>query len=114
MKKFLLIFLLIVLPVQYSWAAAVAYCTHEKEQSTHFGHHVHQHQGQKSDDNGSNKLVKVHSDCSVCQFAAHAPLTSFTPDIAIPVLVTHWATNIVRFTSHIPDTPPVPDWRLVA
>jgi hypothetical protein len=40
MRRYLIIFLLLLLPFQFSWAAVASYCQHETESSTqHIGHH---------------------------------------------------------------------------
>jgi flagellar capping protein FliD len=45
MRRFLLIFLVVMMPLQLSWAAVSSYCQHESgTASKHFGHHEHQHQ----------------------------------------------------------------------
>jgi hypothetical protein len=42
MRRWLAIFLLVLLPFQLSWAAVVSYCTHETGAgAAHFGHHEH-------------------------------------------------------------------------
>lgn len=44
MRRLLLIFLLVFLPLQSIWAAASPYCSHEAApEAAHFGHHVHEH-----------------------------------------------------------------------
>ena len=43
MRRFLAIFLLALLPLQFSWAAVASYCEHETQGSGHFGHHDHGH-----------------------------------------------------------------------
>ena len=53
MRRWLLIALLFVLPLQMVWAAAAPYCAHEAKLSAtkHFGHHEHEHQrGSESPD----------------------------------------------------------------
>ena len=47
-------FLLIVLPLQISWAVAATYCQHETGSTQHFGHHDHKHH---AEDN--QKLAKA-------------------------------------------------------
>jgi hypothetical protein len=46
MRRWLSIFLLIVLPLQISWAVAATYCQHETGSTKHFGHHDHKHQAE--------------------------------------------------------------------
>jgi hypothetical protein len=43
-RRLLAICLLILLPLQFSWAAVASYCGHEAQiDATHFGHHEHKH-----------------------------------------------------------------------
>lgn len=46
MRRWLVFFLLAVLPLQFSWAAVAGYCQHEKVAAriAHFGHHEHDHE----------------------------------------------------------------------
>ena len=44
MRRLIAIFLLALLPLQFSWAAVAPYCGHEEQvDAAHFGHHEHQH-----------------------------------------------------------------------
>jgi len=103
MRRSLLIFLMFLLPLQWSWAAAANVCAHESDaQSWHFGHHEHKHAAASA----ASELTKAdglaagcHSDCGVC----HGVGTAFfaMPD-GIPV---PWAET-VRFASYqsaVPD-----------
>jgi hypothetical protein len=45
MRRFLLLFLICLLPLQISWAAVTGYCGHEQGMdSHHFGHHDDEHE----------------------------------------------------------------------
>ena len=84
MRRLLLVFLSILLPLQFAWAGAAAYCAHEDIAETtslawHFGHHTHQHkadQAKQADgsDKGDHrakagKLAKLpDADCTACHF----------------------------------------------
>ena len=47
MRRWLAIFMLTLLPLQFSWTAVAAYCGHESgKHAQHLGHHEHQHTGQ--------------------------------------------------------------------
>lgn len=41
MRRWLYLFLLVLLPLQSSWAVVAAYCAHEARALTHLGHHEH-------------------------------------------------------------------------
>jgi hypothetical protein len=52
-RRYLAIFLLAMLPLQFSWAAVASYCAHERQASTgHFGHHDHKHHAHAGSDAG--------------------------------------------------------------
>jgi hypothetical protein len=129
MRKLFLILLLAVLPLQYAWSAAAAYCGHEQEQSqqkrSHFGHHSHQHNAQAepqqdgNDSNGGNdgKLpgkAKVHADCAVCHHAVQASLLSGTAPPPDAAGAAYPPSSVLHFTSHIAEGPKKPDWRRAA
>lgn len=107
-----------MLPLQFSWSAVAVYCQHEKEQSTHFGHHSHEHEdkaGAKVDDSpdGLTKLT-VDSDCAVCHISAQPSFLTGLPILAPPSVEAHEASLQPYYASHIPDGPNKPDWRLAA
>lgn len=113
-KKFLLILLLMILPLQYSWSAAAVYCQHEQGSSMHFGHHSHQHKAQVDEPDGQAKSKNVHGDCEYCHLFSHATLLPAVASLAIPAGQEHVEVRRLNFSSHIPDSPNPPDWRLVA
>ncbi len=108
MKKFFLLLLLFVLPLQMSWAAASAYCLHEEGKAAqHLGHHSHQHQASADDapqaDAGKDlkAKAKAHSD-------AWLPPGASMPVFDTASLVID--TSSFLYVSHIPDGPKRPDW----
>jgi hypothetical protein len=113
-KKLLFIFLLMVLPLQYSWAAAAVYCQHEQEHSTHFGHHSHQHQAEaKSDDESDDgSSLKVHADCVTCHGGAVGVMTMpFESALHEPSVAVN-AANTSLLISTLPPRPERPKWSL--
>lgn len=71
MRRMLLIFLMCLLPFQWSWAAAASACEHESHQASHFGHHEHEHRdaGQanhEADGESPADLADSHPDCATC------------------------------------------------
>jgi hypothetical protein len=46
MRRLIAVFMLALLPFQFSWSAVAAYCMHESStaQSQHLGHHEHKHE----------------------------------------------------------------------
>lgn len=69
MRRLFAIFLLFLLPLQFSWAAMGVYCQHETGVAAkHFGHHDHQHKADagQSDQADPKASGGVDSDCSAC------------------------------------------------
>ncbi|WP_136416097.1 cation efflux protein, CzcI family [Herbaspirillum sp. ST 5-3] len=116
MKKFLLIFLLMLLPYQFSWAAAAVYCQHETERTTqHFGHHSHAHDAKSDTVKDSGNPFKIHTDCEYCHLACQSPFVAEEHPIVVPDgLIYSQTLPALSYSSHIPDGPRRPDWRLVA
>ncbi|RZI40440.1 cobalt-zinc-cadmium resistance protein [Herbaspirillum sp. HC18] len=115
MKKLLLIFLLVLLPLQFSWAAAAAYCQHDGEKTTqHFGHHTHKHDAKQDVPDDSGKVVKVDVDCGYCHLSCQASFLTAALDITVPLGSTYAELPTRSYSSHIPDGLQRPDWRDVA
>lgn len=117
-KKWLLILLLLVLPLQISWAAAAVYCQHEQEAAVaHIGHHEHQHPAQvdaSDDQDGQNELPQVHSDCGYCHGVSQAAFLSHLSPMMMPTGLLTAEPHSHAFSSHIPDGPRRPDRHPVA
>jgi len=64
--RFLIILLLLVVPLQISYAAAAGYCSHDDQaaSTSHFGHHLHKHV-QPSGDGQLSGATDL--DCGLCQ-----------------------------------------------
>lgn len=118
MKRYFLILLLVLLPIQFSWAIAGTYCAHEEAAATHFGHHEHKHEettedGAKGDGKHETKKIQFGLDDGDCDYCHHAPsnaIAAAAPALAQPGLSAHIRTDSPRYSSHIPDLIPRPDW----
>ena len=101
MRRWLTILLLVLLPLQFSWAAAASYCQHDGDASTqHVGHHDHQHQvadssaaGNATSDatNGDTpdakgKSTGLDGDCAYCQMSIAKSLSIPTVALLSPTL----------------------------
>lgn len=102
MRRWLAIFLLVLLPLQFSWAAVAPYCQHEADGTTqHFGHHEHKHQAATADelsvaDAGDIDSFAVDADCTACHAgcaAAMAAVPSLALDAA-PALPGSWSPQV--------------------
>lgn len=91
MRRWLLVFLLFVLPLQFTWASAAGYCRHEQEANArHVGHHSHEHAGDRdtasksaqpaADDGDATALGLEHSDCSFCHLGCAKPFARALSD----------------------------------
>ena len=87
MRRWLVVFMLLVLPLQFAWAAAAPYCAHEvaTASSKHPGHHQHVHQDGSdvvnAGEDGGGKAVK-HTDCASCHAGAAATLPLYRVNAA--------------------------------
>jgi cytochrome c553 len=114
-KKLLLILLLTILPIQYSWSMAAVYCQHEPGKVSHFGHHTHQHQTQADDGaTDSGKSSKVHTDCEVCHHAVQASAPAADGMALAQIVSVHAPPLPSQYLSYISEGPPRPNWTLVA
>ena len=111
MRRLVLICMMLLLPLQWTWAAAAAYCEHESSATAqHLGHHEHKHHaatGDKSDKSASKALAD--NDCGVCHLSSlqWVDVTIATMDMtsAPPPQLERG----VLFSSHIPSGPERPD-----
>jgi hypothetical protein len=84
MKRWMMIFLLFLLPLQFSWAAVASYCQHESEvTANHPGHHSHDHQAADQHESSKDGVssAEVHHDCATCHLGCSAALAS---DLTMP------------------------------
>ena len=99
MRRWVLVFLLIVMPFQMVWGAAATYCEHEKQGATHFGHHEHKHHGSEQSDHG---VAGVHADCGTCHLgnAASIPAVLVLVAAALPTAPVEYLQP--RYASCVP------------
>jgi len=66
-RSFLLAFLMLFLPLQWSTAAVAQYCLHEPDAAAqrHVGHHDHKHEDAAHDQRDDGKTT-FHPDCATC------------------------------------------------
>ena len=114
-KKLLLIFLLALLPLQFCWAAAAAYCQHDGEKAVqHLGHHTHQHDAASGLPDGGGSVTDAHADCGYCHLSCQPSFLTTMPEVALPTGPAYGEPPVRTYSSHIPDGLRRPDWRLVA
>ena len=114
MRRWLVILMLLVLPVQFAWAAAAPYCAHEAASaaSKHPGHHQHVHQGSgevaKAGDDGAGNGAN-HTDCASCHGGAAATLPLPEADLATAPRDGLREQPASHYRSHTPSGPERPD-----
>lgn len=87
MNRLILIFVMLLLPLQASWAAVTEYCMHETGAATqHFGHHFHKHHASAGDSSGdsSRGIAGTDKDCGMCHISINLiPSTASMPSLEI-------------------------------
>lgn len=118
MRRLLCIVLLLLAPLQASWAATSVYCTHEIGMAAnHFGHHDHQHDKVYDRDGPTGDPTKtggIDSDCAGCHVNGGLVLPSVTVLVSVPALTIEpfKAPNLPA--SHAQFPPERPPWRIPA
>lgn len=117
MKRLLIILMLIVVPLQLSWAAAAAYCEHESNPKTvHFGHHEHKHvaSAEEIKTDKFKSAAAVDGDCTSCHLGGIAILTIPAPALALDVLgAPAITTGNSLLASSRPARPERPKWAII-
>ena len=128
MRRLLLVFLLLFMPLQSIWAAASPYCKHETApQASHFGHHAHDHHGDaaaaqtqpsSADETPDHKALAttgtVDMDCHACHGVGSGMALSASGQ-AIVVAVAAPAALVAPAWVHPPLTRPErPNWSVLA
>ena len=123
MRRWLTLFLLILLPLQFATAAAAAYCLHETDNSgKHLGHHEHEHQspsatgvGDVPSDYKTLPSDRGDPDCGYCHLSCAQPLASVVQATCFePATNTQSRQEPVGFGSRYPDPLERPNWSLAA
>jgi hypothetical protein len=122
MRRWLAVFLLVLLPLQFSWAAAASYCQHEQDARTqHVGHHEHQHAASSppadigsddgvADDAGRLSATGNHPDCGYCNFSIAKSFASLSQLPPTPPSHVHVASSARAVESVLFDRIERPDW----
>lgn len=123
MRRWFMLFMLIVLPLQFTSAAAATYCRHESSGlAKHFGHHEHRHKavsdGKPSLSSMVGDLEKSSAfgdfDCEYCHLAAVYPLLTGLVSPNAVVEQTTATEALFDFGSRDPDEFERPNWSSLA
>lgn len=123
MRSWLITVLLVLLPIQFTWAAAAPYCQHEQATgSFHLGHHVHEHQpspaeawqGDDAQDQSvtADGILTVDNDCGYCHLSVAKPMPM--PGVMFAGAGGGAADEmpLESFKSREPDRHERPNWRV--
>ncbi len=110
MRRFLILFLVFLLPLQVSWAVAANYCGHEQEKSAnHFGHHQDEHQSSPDNNKPADDKLSFNHD--------HNHLSGYLGMLLNEPLITGRPTpqmerqrDELSFASLLPEQPERPKW----
>lgn len=106
MRRLLLIFLLLLMPLQAAWAAGAPYCSHD-EATMHPGHHTHKHVTPDSQDDATPG--EHCDDCDACHHLSASAVLSAQPNLPLPKGAPHMRGELRRYVSHVQDLIPPPD-----
>ncbi|ODU57073.1 MAG: hypothetical protein ABT02_18465 [Comamonadaceae bacterium SCN 68-20] len=112
MRRLVLICMMLLLPIQWTWAAAAAYCAHESSAAArHIGHHEHVHKASAAE--GSKKASiaagALDLDCDYCHLSAAQWLPALH-DVLPPAMgAVSPLEDPLRVGSHIGSGPERPD-----
>jgi hypothetical protein len=120
-RRLIVILMLSLLPFQFVWGAAASYCQHEQGAGvSHFGHHVHKHQGKalkaagESTPDNKNTAAGDDPDCATCHLSCVSPMMHtavwFSSELGEPML----ATPSGEQPPYIPNAIERPNWTLAA
>ncbi len=119
MRTWLVIVMMVLLPLQLTWAATTAYCAHEKGlQASHVGHHTHRHAGvderAAATDMGKMSTAKVDLDGGTCHASCPAALgkTPLVATLSAPPLIPDGNTHALP--SAWDSRPDRPQWMALA
>ena len=115
MRRWLILVFALVLPLQFAWASASAYCQHEsgEQQSQHFGHHFHAHKGEAK--KAADNKFTADADCGSCHASCSVAIAALPS--AHAVAAASPAAKVAAsppFSSALARAPDRPQWlRLV-
>jgi len=117
MRRLLLVFLAILLPIQFAWAGAAAYCAHEERTpangaSWHIGHHSHVHPGADAHQDAAKPAPKLpDADCAACHFpGSHGVIAQAILPGSYHFVTVRYLPRVAGFGSIPASVPDRPQW----
>jgi hypothetical protein len=116
MRRFFIIFLLLVLPFQASWAAVATYCQHETDVKVqHMGHHAHEHEEAASHAAADPQAPTVDNDCAACHMFSASVIVMPQALFATQSITGQGIISSADFTQILrPTRPERPKWSRAA
>lgn len=122
MRRWLTLVLLFVLPIQFAWSAAAAYCQHEEAPATtHIGHHSHAHKADKASSDAAGQhgdkaskagKLTADNDCGYCHLSFAKPMIPLALQFSTDAAFTQDTSPSPTFRSRGPDQHDRPNWRI--
>ena len=109
---------MLILPLQWGWASAAAYCAHEAGSAAqHLGHHQHRHQHERVADAGSADKpadgtvpAGADADCGHCHGHTMAALPDAQPLLSSASAGTAAAPRVAEILAAALSRPERPQW----
>jgi len=117
MRRLVLVLVLLLLPLQASWAAVAAYCGHENGvASKHMGHHQHKHQAGAGDqaNEAAPATGGMDRDCGTCHINLNLAVFSVDATLLDDGRSLGQFPPSRLYASHVPIGPERPNWRFLA
>lgn len=117
MRRLVIVFLLMAMPFQWSWAVAGGICEHETGKAAqHFGHHSHEHDAKavkagKTSAESKNPGVGIDADCAYCHLLVAEPSAPSQAPPSALADASHLVATLPLFGSLLADEPERPKWR---
>jgi hypothetical protein len=84
MHRFVAWFFVLLLPLQFAWGVAAAYCQHETTTAgaPHIGHHEHVHKADAKQ--AADSPLAGDTDCGFCHASGPAVTVASADNVAVP------------------------------
>lgn len=116
-KTWMAIVLLVLLPLQLSWAAVAGYCQHESGvTANHTGHHSHDHQTADPHEPAKDGVSSAggQHDCATCHLGCFAAMASDLTTLAAATDRGYPSVHDINPSLSLADRPERPQWPALA
>lgn len=114
MRFWLLLFLMVLMPLQIAMATAGQHCLHETGASVrHLGHHVHQYEASSQADSNADigKALATDKDCGACHSSCSMAIPGADGFVNTDASLIFSQITLVRPGLAPLDVPDRPQWR---